>query len=504
MPTNDDSRPNHEGARKPEPPTPARAPQGDIEGWRAALRIEPGSARLRVKLGNALKAQGRFDEAIDSYDAAIARSAPDIGQRRVEAAAWNNRGNALRTLGRIDEAIESFGKALEAAPGHVEAWFNLGNALKARHRHHAAITCYDRVLQLRPDHAVAANNRGVSLGALGHLDASIESLELAIRLAGDNPEPRWNKGVALLLAGDYENGWQLYENRWTNDNTGMKRRPFPRPCWLGKEPLEGRTVLLHAEQGLGDTLQFCRFAGMVAGRGAEVLLEVPPALVEILRDLGGVKHLIASGDPLPDFDLHCPLMSLPLALGTGIDDIPLRGGYLSAPDARRTKWRSTLGEASAPRIGLVWSGNPAHGNDHNRSLPLARLLDWLPHGPQYFSLQRECRTEDRAALVMNPQLRHFGEALGDFADTAAICEAMDLVISVDTSVAHLSASLGRPTWILLPFVPDWRWLLEREDSPWYESVRLFRQPRTDDWDGALERLRDALAAWIRPARPPRG
>lgn len=496
MSTNDDSKPKDEGTPAPRGPVPSDARTGSIEDWQAALRIEPGSARLRVKLGDALKAQGRIGEAIESYDAAIAHSASGNGQRRVEAAAWNNRGNALRTLGRVDEAIESFGKALEAKPGHVEAWFNLGNALKAQHRHHSAIACYDRVLQLRPDHAVAANNRGVSLGAIGRLRASIESLELAIRLAGDNPEPRWNKGVALLLAGDYENGWPLYENRWTNDNTGMKRRALPGPCWLGKEPLAGRTVLLHAEQGLGDTLQFSRFARAVADRGAEVLLQVPRALMEILRSLGGVTRLVANGDALPDFDLHCPLMSLPLALGIGIDDIPLREGYLRAPDTRRAEWRSKVGAGSKPRIGLVWSGNPAHGNDHNRSLPLARLIDALPAGPEYFSLQRDCRVEDRAALAVNPQLRHFGEALGDFADTAALCEAMDLVISVDTSVAHLSAALGRPTWILLPFVPDWRWLLEREDSPWYESVRLFRQPRIDDWGGALERLRDALAAWL--------
>lgn len=507
MSTNEDSKPNDEGTHalgRTAPATaPAPAPARTVEDWQAALRIEPGSARLRVKLGDALKDQGRFEEAIRSYDAALACSASGGDSRRVAAAAWNNRGNVLRTLGRVDEAIESFGKALEAAPGHLGAWFNLGNALKAQHRHHAAIACYDRVLQLRPDHAVAANNRGVSLGAVGRLEASIESLELAIRLAPDNPEPRWNKGVALLLAGDYDNGWQLYENRWTNDNTGMKRRRLPRPCWLGKEPLAGRTVLLHAEQGLGDTLQFSRFARSVADQGAEVVLQAPRALMEILRSLGGVTRLIANGEALPDFDLHCPLMSLPLALGIGIDEVPLREGYLRAPDERRLKWRATLGEGSRPRIGLVWSGNPAHSNDHNRSLPLARLLDWLPRGPEYFSLQRECRAADRAALAMNPQLRHFGEALEDFADTAAVCEEMDLVISVDTSVAHLSAALGCPTWILLPFVPDWRWLLEREDSPWYESVRLFRQPRIDDWDGALQQLGDALAAW-RALRGPSG
>ncbi|MEN9316689.1 MAG: hypothetical protein RIS35_3082, partial [Pseudomonadota bacterium] len=467
-----------------------------VDNYRAALQLEPQSARLRVKLGDALKALGRHEEAILNYDAAIACPDSGLGPRRVDAAAWNNRGNALRTLGRTEDAIESFGKALDIVPEHAEAWFNLGNALKAQHRYHDAIACYDRVLQLSPGHGVAANNRGVALGALGRIDASIESLDRAIANSPDNPEPPWNKSVALLLKGDFARGWPIYENRWTNDNTGMKLRQFPRPHWLGRESIAGRTMLLHAEQGFGDTIQFCRFASVVADRGARVVLEVPSPLLEITRSLAGVDRLIVRGEPLPEFDLHCPLLSLPLGLGLDIRDIPLREGYLRAPEDRRWKWRSDVGEGRAPRIGLVWSGNPAHGNDHNRSLSLARLLEWLPEGPDYYSLQRDGRVADRAALLMNPRIRHFGESLRDFADTAAVCEAMDLVISVDTSVAHLSAALGRPTWILLPFVPDWRWLLDREDSPWYASVRLFRQPRIDDWEGVLARLRDALAHWL--------
>ena len=247
--------------------------------------------------------------------------------------------------------------------------------------------------------------------------------------------------------------------------------------------------MLHAEQGLGDTIQFCRYAAHVAQLGARVVLEVQAPLVSLLSSLNGVAEVVARGDALPPFDLHCSLLSLPLAFKTTLADIPSAAGYLAAPSAKVGVWRERLGAPERPRIGLVWSGNANHKNDRNRSIALATLLAHLPRGADYVSLQKDVSADDAALMAANPQVRHFGEHLGDFADTAALASLMDLVISVDTSVAHLAGALGRPVWILLPVNPDWRWLLDREGTPWYDAATLYRQKAPGDWQGVLERVK---------------
>jgi hypothetical protein len=285
----------------------------------------------------------------------------------------------------------------------------------------------------------------------------------------------------------------LYERRWDIEKLKLQKHDFQQPIWLGKESIAGKTVLLHAEQGLGDAIQFCRYAEAVAALGARVVLEAPAALIPLLRSLAGVSDWVAAGSPLPHFDLHCPFLSLPLAFGTDRDTIPARPRYLAADAGKLAQWAGRLGKTTRPRIGLAWSGNPGHILDHQRSLLFADLIRHLPSAYQYVSLQKVVRDIDQPPLASRRDVLAFGDDLVDFSDTAALCELMDLVISVDTSVAHLSGGLGRPTWILLPFHPDWRWLLDRDDSPWYPSATLFRQDKAGGWDALLRRVARALA-----------
>jgi hypothetical protein len=294
-----------------------------------------------------------------------------------------------------------------------------------------------------------------------------------------------------LLTGNFKAGWLGYEWRWkVEDSTSFQiNRHFSQPLWLGEESLTDKTILLYAEQGFGDTIQFCRYVSLVAQLGAKVILEVQRPLVKLLTGLQGVSQIIAWGDTLPAFDYQCPLLSLPLAFKTELHSIPSVPQHINSDREKVIKWQTQLDEKTKLRIGLVWSGSTLHKNDHNRSLVLSRLLQCLPSDIEYVSLQREIRDVDQEVLAQHPEIKYFGDALEDFTDTAALCELMDIVISVDTSVAHLAATLGKPTWVLLPFNPDWRWLLDRDDSPWYPSVKLYRQEKISDWDGVLDQVK---------------
>jgi hypothetical protein len=295
--------------------------------------------------------------------------------------------------------------------------------------------------------------------------------------------------LALLFLGDFERGWRGYEWRWKNARRLAigELRNFSQPLWLGEESLAGKRLLLHSEAGLGDTLQFCRYAPLAAALGATVYIEVQAPLVRILANLEGVQPPIPKGSPLPAFDYHCPMMSLPLAFKTTIETVPHAAQYLNADRARVAERRALLHDVGRPRVGLVWSGNPNNTIDPRRKIRLADLAASLPREFQYFSLQKDVRPEDRAALEENAFIRPFDNTL-DFVDTAALCECMDVVVTVDTSVAHLSAALGQRTWILLPFLPDWRWMREREDTPWYPSAKLYRQKVAGEWGEVFARV----------------
>ena len=402
---------------------------------------------------------------------------------------WNQ-GNEFRGLGRWQEALASYGRAIEHNSRFAEAHCNLGNVYQILERWEEALLCYDHALAVDRHSRMVWSNRGVVLQEIHRFDEALTSFERALELANHDASAHFNRGILLLLTGDLARGWPDYEWRW-EDRAGSvfkEKRNFPQPRWQRSMPLEGKTILLYGEQGYGDTLQFCRFVPLVAALGASVILEVRAPLIPLLADLDGVSRLVRLGGMLPVFDCQCALMSLPVAFGTTLESIPHTAKYLCADAGKVAEWRVRLGVSSKPRIGLAWSGNPAHQNDAHRSIALSQLLAALPEAFDYVVLQKEVREPDRCLVESNAHVFNANGELHDFSDTAALCECLDLVISVDTSVAHLNAALGRPTWILLPFHPDWRWLLERSDSPWYSSVTLYRQAARGDWPSVLTRL----------------
>jgi hypothetical protein len=401
--------------------------------------------------------------------------------------AYYNQGLTLQGLKRPEESLVSFDNAIAIKPDFAEAYSDRGNTLKDLNRLEEAISSYYQAIAIKPDFAAAHYNSGNVFHELNRIEEAIICYNRAISITPDHVQAHLHKSLALLLAGDFRLGWKLYEWRWKLEPFTSSMRNFPRPCWLGAEDISGKTVLLYAEQGLGDTIQFCRYVKLVKALGACTVLEVPKALAGLLNGLEGVDTVIEEGQPLPMFDFHCPLLSLPLALRTEVHSIPSPTPYLSIASGRTRAWARKLGEKKALRVGLAWSGRATHKNDRKRSLTLAELLPYLPEGYEYFSLQNEVRPEDKPLFRMS-SIRNYGEELKDFADTAAICLLMDIVISVDTSVAHLAGALGKTTWVLLPYAPDWRWLLNRNDSPWYDSVRLYRQSDDMRWDAVLEQV----------------
>ena len=451
-----------------------------------AIEINPHIAISYNNLGYALRSLKRSDEALSNYEQAIALN-PDYAE------AYYNRANLLKEVKRQVEALASYNRVLELKPDHVDAHIHRGILLEAMCRLEDSLAGYDIAIALQPDNSGACLNRGNVLLGLNRIDDAVENYDNALMLGYNYEEVYCNKALALLLGGRFDKGWELYEWRLDNRSTSLKRRHFSPPLWLGSESLAGKTILLHSEQGLGDTIQFCRYARMVAGLGAIVIMEIPASLLGLFHGLAGVARFITAGSPLPEFDYHCPLPSLPLAFRTTVDSIPGGDAYLSSDAVKAALWADRLGEKKRPRVGIAWSGSTGHKNDHNRSFLLSQLVPYLPEGLEYVSLQKELRDSDAATLRTYPALRHFGEELHDFSETAALCEQMDLIVSVDTSVAHLSGALGKPAWIILPYSPDWRWLLGRDDSPWYPSVKLYRQERPGDWVGGLNKLREDLA-----------
>lgn len=437
------------------------------------------------------------------YAAALAACDRALALNPAYPEAHNNRGNALLRLGRPAEAAQALRAALRFMPHDAELHLNLGNALEGVDDLGAALQSLERALALAPRLAPAHVNRGNILQKLGRHRDALQAYDQALALDPVNFDTHWNRALCHLLLGDFQAGWAGYEWRWRRPDPEKDKapRPFPQPLWLGREPLDGKTILLHGEQGLGDTIQFARYVPMVAARGARIVLEVFAPLAPLMAGQDPSWRIVRRGDPLPPFDLHCPLMSLPLALGE-LEPVAPSQPYLKADPERMRLWAEQLGPARALRVGIVCSGSPTHGGDTARSIPFEILAAALPAGPEYHLLQKDVREADRAAITRRPDVALWSEALGDFADTAALCAHMDLVVSVDTSVAHLAGALGRPVWMFVPFDPDWRWGLNSETTPWYPRMRLYRQVERGHWEPALERVgRDLLAAGSRDARP---
>ena len=455
-----------------------------LECYDQAINIKPDYVEVYTNQGFVLKALGRLEESLASFDRAIWIK-PDY------ADAHYNRGNSLQELGRLEDAIVSYEKVIDIKPNHADAYTNRGNALQDLNFLEEAIVSYDQAINSKAEYAEAFSNRGVALQKQGRIEEALVSYFKAIATKPDYAEAHWNLSLCHLLTGNFKDGTQGYEWRLKrediNKNSGV--RSFQQPLWLGEGSILDKTILLYADQGLGDTIQFSRYAPLVAQTGAKVILEVQRPLINLLKNLEGVSQLIARDDPLPTFDYQCPLSSLMLAFKTELNSIPPASQFITGNCENVLKWHTKLGKKVKSRVGLVWSGSTGHKNDQNRSLTLSKLLPHLPSNIEYFCLQKEIRQIDKEFLAQHNEIKYFCDSLEDFIDTAALCELMDVVISVDTSVAHLAGTLGKPTWVLLPFSPDWRWLLDRDDNPWYSSVKLYRQESISDWDGVLEKVK---------------
>ena len=452
--------------------------------YRRALRLRPDYPEAHNNLGISLQTIGRLAEAEASF-----REALRVWRDYVEA--HNNLGNVLRTMGRLAEAEASFREALRLRPDQPDVHNNLGNALYALGRAAEAEGSYREALHLQPSHPDAHANLGGALQALCRPAEAEASYQEALRLRPNSPEFHTDFSFALLLAGRLKEGWEEYEWRLKTKQISTGARDYTVPQW-GGEAIGDRIILLHAEQGLGDTLQFCRYVPLMPPCGG-IILEVQAPLVGLLSRLPGITQIVASGDRLPPLDLHCSLLSLPYVFGTTLDTIPATTPYLSADPDVAAKWQDRLTGLDGLRVGLVWAGGQKLSVDRRRSIALNSLSPLGEiSGVSFISLQKD----EPAAQAANPppgmRLHDFTADLHDFEDTAALVANLDLVISVDTSVAHLAGALGKPVWLLNRFDTDWRWLLNRNDSPWYSTLRQFRQPSSGDWNSVIGAMREAL------------
>jgi tetratricopeptide (TPR) repeat protein len=466
-----------------------------LASYDQAIALRPDYAAAHSNRGNALRDLRRHEAALASYDTAIALQ-PDLAE------AHNNRGNALGDLGRYEAALASYDKAIALQPDYAQAHYNRGNALLDLGRSEAALASYDKAIALKPDLGEARSNLGIVLFDLQRHEEALVSYDAAIALNPDLAEAHYNRALCLLQLGQFERGWQRYECR--NNRADPIAHRYPQPLWLGQQDIAGKTLFIHWEQGLGDTLQFCRYAKLVKALGAQVIMSVQDPLLRLLRQMEPAIQLIGDDQKPAAFDYHCPLMSLPLAMGTTLETIPSTVPYLHADPERSAVWRKRLAALPGLKVGLVWAGAPrpevfqfSEVVDSRRSITLNHYapLASIP-GLCLISLQKG----EPAAQARTPPngmvLHDWAEELDDFADTAALVEALDLVISVDTSVLHLVGALGKPVWVLNRYNQCWRWLSGRRDSPWYPSARLFRQPKMGNWEAVIDQVQRELHGMI--------
>jgi tetratricopeptide (TPR) repeat protein len=466
-----------------------KRPKEALECHDKAYALAPDNVDILNSRANTLLSLGRPEEALDQFREVLAR-APNHGEAHL------NSGIAHAELGSMEDAIAEYDRALSLAPGHPVAHYNRGVALYELGRYADAVDAHDNALATAPGHPGAWLNRGRALAALKRLDDALASYDKAKAIQKDNPDIHFMESLALLMVGDYRQGFEKYEARWRR--SGMpEQKSRGRPLWRGDYSLARKTVLLHAEQGFGDTIQFARYVPQLAASGANVILEVQPELTALLSRLEGATTVIPHGAPTPPYDVHCPLGSLPLALKTEPSNVPAPIPYLSADEAHLAKWSARVGPR--PRIAIAWSGNASHLNDRNRSMPFAKLAPLFSSPARFISIQREVRAEDENVLAAEPRVTHIGGELNDFDDTAAVVALCDLVIAVDTAVVHLAGAMGRPVWVMVPFAPDWRWTLDGDSTPWYPTARLFRQTALGDWDSVINNVSAALRELVSPA-----
>lgn len=486
------------------------------------LSLSPNSAELLNCKGVVLADLDRLDEALRFYNDAIERhpasaeafsNRAKIALRQQQHAraiadcdqaialhpsmpeAFHTRAKALRDTKKLAEAVRDFERAIELRPNFFQAIVDLGAVLHRLNRFEEALGQYDRVIAMNPEFAEGFQDRGITLLDLARYDEALRDFEKAILLNPNLANAHWNEAIARLLTGDLKVGWEKSEWRWKSEEALKSYRQISQPMWKG-EPLEGKTILVHNEQGLGDAIQFARYIPMLAAKGAKVILDVDRALNSILSGIQGVDVVSRSDEKYEQFDFHCPLLSLPLGFSTTLETIP-NTPYLPQ-QVRSGRWDKLLPKTKS-RIGIVWSGGTTHPNDYNRSIPLDTFIGALEGiDATFVSLQKEVRPRDSDILKSHSEILDLRAELTSFTETAELIAECDLVISVDTSVAHLAGALQRPVWILLPYVPDWRWLINRDDSPWYPTAQLFRQTASREWETVLDQVNDALRTAFTP------
>jgi tetratricopeptide (TPR) repeat protein len=461
-----------------------------LEWLTRAIRLEPKPQYLAA-LGNALYGLGRLDDALKAFDVADRlqpNSAPTLQMRAV----------ILFGQGRFEDALAAIARAHALDPKNAEICNNAGVFLRRLSRESEALPWFDRALAIRPDFLEVMDNKAFALCHLRRFDEAFAAYDQMMVIDPDHAGAKYNAGMLHLLTGNFEAGWAGREARHGVPGLGIKQLNFPQAIWRGEESVAGQTILVHTDEGLGDSIQYARYVPLLAARGAKVIMVVGDPLVPLLSELDGVAQCLPlSATSLPPFDMYIPMCSLPFAFRTTLATVPAATvPYLPAP----TPERAAVWEARLPpphdkmRVGLVWSGNPKHKNDHNRSLPLRTLLPLLDCAATFVSLQKDVRPDDKALLGSRREIVDLTDQLTDFRETAALVACLDLVISVDTSMAHLAGAMTKPTWIVLPHAPDFRWMLDRDDSPWYPTARLFRQPKPGDYETVISRMKTELAA----------
>jgi len=456
-----------------------------------ALSLDPTLVEAHLNRGNVLILRKHYEEAVACFDNAI-RINPNFAQ------AHGSRTHALQELGRLTEALASCDRALELNPGSPELHASRATILSHLRHHDDAERSISLALSLRPNNSTFHYNHGNILIEANNYRGAIAAFENAQTHEADFSSAHLNEGLCRLLLGDTERGWEKYEYRLRLPDYIDLKRNFGKPVWSGDRPLQGETILVHSEQGFGDALMACRYVPRVAALGARVVLEIRPELLRLMGGLDGVSMVIARGKPIPQFDVHCPIMSLPRAFKTRLETIPTEIPYLEIPKENVEFWRSKLANGRF-KVGIAWAGNSSFKSDRDRSITLKNILPLCSVADATFvSVQKDLRDGDAEILNRNPHIYHLGDGLNDFLDTAAVMESLDLIISSDTSIVHLAGALGKPVWVLLSFNPDWRWLLERTDSPWYPTARLFRQTKAGDWNSIVKQARNELERALGP------
>jgi tetratricopeptide (TPR) repeat protein len=460
-----------------------------------AAALAPERAEIRRDLGIALLQFQRFEESADECGKALEKNPNDV-------LALSHRALALRRLGRSEEADQCFQRIIDLpVKGHAEL-FNRALALEHLDRFEEAVDVYQQSIKSNPSAVLVYINLGSLLQRMGQPTKAMEWFERAMKMAPQISLTHLDRAVVLLLQGNLAEGWKEYDWRWRCPERHPPMRPFPQPLWRDQD-VAGKTVFLHSEQGLGDAVQFIRYAPMVQARGAKVIVEVQQELVALARTMQGIDQVIGRDDPLPPFDLHAPLMDLPMIFGTVLRNVPAEIPYFHSDPQKVQAWAQRL-EQDEPngrcklRVGLVWAGRPSHPYDKSRSIKLAQYapLAALAARVSFFSLQKGSGVDQLKDPPAGLALRDYTSDLHDFTDTAALLENLDLLITVDTSVAHVAGALGRPVWVLVGIAPDWRWLERRDDSPWYPTLRLFRQQKRLDWTKPIEKIASELRKMV--------